>query len=136
MANVVKEWAAHMMERWPRRGGVVDRALIEWTVSYWEYEEECSLNDIYQHLATVDCAACHAPPGLIYSSDLAAKVGDWWMEINAALEEYYDEVSEIFAPRDRPLTVGDLVWFAVEWFAGRMADETWDMVEKAGEARP
>ena len=94
-------------------------AILEWTENAFASWEGATDSDVIRHLETIDCAACHAPPGLIYNSEIAGKVSGWWDEIDAALYAYQEEMGEPPRPRDKrdSLTIGFLVWFAVEWWA-------------------
>lgn len=101
-------------------GADICAALVEWTKDAFQYEPEATVDDVIRHLETTDCAATHAPPGLIYNSDLWVKAAAWANDIDAALYEYREATGENYQPRDN-LTVGGLVWFAVEWFAHELA---------------
>lgn len=124
-------------DRW--RGHKIAAAIGEWTQdTFAEWEANAykpatpvAKADILRHLETIDCAACHAPAGLIYNRDIWAKVPEWADEIDQALWEYQDAMGEPYkAPGAGELTVGTLVWFAVEWVAHEIALELrneWDM---------
>ena len=94
-------------------------AILEWTENTFASWEGATDSDVIRHLETIDCAACHAPPGLIYNHEIAEKVSGWWDEIDAALYAYQEEMGEPPRPRDKrdSLTINFLVWFAVEWWA-------------------
>lgn len=94
------------------------RPIVE-TLIAWAFDDESySLENVLEwNLESIDCAGCHAPGGLIYNSDIAAKFADWWDDIDDALESYRDGTGEKFAPE----TCGQLVWFAVEWYAHEIA---------------
>jgi mono/diheme cytochrome c family protein len=124
-------------DRWARHNiaaavvGWVQDTFAEWDGSTYNASAPVAKADILRHLETIDCAACHAPAGLIYNRDIWAKVPEWADEIDQALWEYQDATGEPYtAPGDGTLTVGVLVWFAVEWVAGEIALELrneWDM---------
>lgn len=116
--------AMHENETWHKyltklsQGGhAIKATLAEWTLDYYECEEEVTWKDVHWHLEMTNCAAGHAPPGLIYNCIIANKARDWREEIDEALEEWYTNTGERFGPE----TVGHLVWFAVEWFAREVA---------------
>ena len=95
--------------------GEISYAILEWTRDYFDNDKDATARDILHHLETIDCAGCHAPHGLIYNHEIADKVPLWWSDINEAIAEYHDETGEHPAPRDGSITIGWLVWFAVEW---------------------
>ena len=95
-------------------------AIIQWARDAFDYDKNATLQDLLRHLETTDCSACHAPAGLIYNSDIAGKVPEWWQAIDAALDEFHGETGENWKPRGA-VTVGSLVWFAVEWYAQELA---------------
>lgn len=97
------------------------RAIVSWVDEAFQNWEGATLDDVYKFLVTTDCSACHAPPGLIYSHDIWAKVGEWGGDIDQALWEFWDETGEHYKPQGNDLTIGSLVWFAVEWNAHRLA---------------
>ncbi len=88
-------------------------ALIEWAFD----ANESMTNVLERNLESISCAGGHAPGGLIYANEIAAKFADWWDDIDDSLESYRDVTGEKFAPE----TCGQLVWFAVEWFAHEVA---------------
>jgi cytochrome c553 len=90
-------------------------AVLEWVRDAFEHDEGASARDVLRYLETIDCAGCHAPQGLIYNHDIAAKAALWWDEIDEALADYHEGTSEHPAPRHGSITIGWLVWFAVEW---------------------
>jgi hypothetical protein len=93
----------------------IARAVLEWVRDAFEHDEGASARDVLRHLETIDCAGCHAPSGLIYNQDIAGKVGEWWDAIDEALWHYHEETGEHPMPRHGSITIGWLVWFAVEW---------------------
>ncbi len=97
-------------------------AIADWVADSFQHESSYTLADIIRHLETTDCSACHAPHGLIYNVDIAQKAAAWWNDIDAAAADYLEATGESPAPRNgEPLTIGFLVWFAVEWFAHNAA---------------
>lgn len=120
--NRQTEWALSILGQWRDRldngeGRDIATAIVDWTRDAFAHEKGATAKDVLRHLETTDCAATHAPRGLIYNYDIAAKVPEWYSGIDAALYAYQDETGENWAPRDGAVTVGSLVWFAVEWFA-------------------
>jgi hypothetical protein len=106
------------------RGRKIAEAIGYWVFDAFEHETDFTREDVLRHLESIDCAACHAPAGLIYNGDIWAKVPEWADEIDQALWEYQDATGEPWeAPGDGTLTVGLLVWFAVEWEAHEIASE-------------
>lgn len=103
--------------------GTLDMSLLAWAFDSTEFETNgCTPETLVDCLERIDCAGCNAPSGLIYNHDIAAKASDWWNEIDSALWDYQDATGEKYSGRDDvPLTVGDLVWFAVEWRANELA---------------
>lgn len=90
------------------------KTLCEWAADYHEdgwNAAEC--------LEAIDCAGCHAPGALIYNQDIANHYAIWWAEIDDAMLTYHEETDTRFAPE----TTGQLVWFAVEWWAYRLASD-------------
>lgn len=96
------------------RENAIARDLWDWAK---RYEDDGAENLVAWSLETTNCAGCHAPGGLIYNNEIAAKYAEWWDDIDTALDEYHDATGERYAPE----TTGQLVWFAVEWFAQEMA---------------
>jgi hypothetical protein len=95
-------------------------ALIDWAIDGADYGAETDadvIRNVVRRLEETNCAGCSAPPGLIYTADIAEKFALWFDCIDTAMDEYHDEIGEWFAPK----TSGELVWFAVEWFANRLA---------------
>lgn len=74
-------------------------------------------------LETCSCADGAAPSGLIYNSDIRAKIDPWWDAIEQSLREYRDATGEGALSNMEDITAGSLVWFAVEWFAHELASE-------------
>ena len=99
------------------RGGDIADTILGWTINTFENEPDPTARDVLRHLEMTDCAACHAPGGLIYNHHIARKLEAWWPEIDDAIAEYHDATGENPRPRDGALTLGWLVWFAVEWMA-------------------
>lgn len=99
------------------------RAIVSWVDEAFQNWEGATLDDVYRFLVTTDCSACHAPQGLIWNSDIWAKVYDWGQDIDQALWEYADETGTNYQPPtpSGELSIGGLVWFAVEWNAHRLA---------------
>lgn len=95
--------------------GNISYAILEWARDAFEHDEGASARDVLRHMETIDCAACHAPHGLIYNQQVADKAALWWDEIDEALAQYREETGEHPAPRHGSITIGWLVWFAVEW---------------------
>jgi hypothetical protein len=101
--------------------------VAEWALDAME-DNSYKAKDVIRHLETVDCAACHAPSGLIYNVDLADKLKLHWDDVNDAVEEYHDATGEWWhpglmadAPRGAAFNVLSYVWFAVEWYAQDLA---------------
>lgn len=114
--------AMDALEHWrDERGGDIAHAIVEWTRDSFEGWDSGTAKDVLRHLEMTDCAACHAPRGLIYTRDIMRKAADWWPDIDEALAAYHDETGEHPRPRDGALTMGWLVWFAVEWIAHEAA---------------
>lgn len=91
-------------------------ALVEWTHNTFRHWEDATVDDVILHLYRTDCSATHAPPGLIFNRDLWKLACRWAPEIDAALYDYEETVGEAWKPQGS-LTVGYLVWFAVEYWA-------------------
>lgn len=101
-------------------GNPILKALAAWTLESVT-GADATTGALVRHLERTDCAACHAPPGLIYSREIAAKVPAWFWAVDDALEAYADETGRPWAPRNGMLNIGALVWFAVEWWGWRLA---------------
>ena len=99
-------------EQYPENDIVLD--LWKWAT---QYEDETLDDLVLFSLESCNCAGCHAPNGLIFNNEVAAKYSDWWDQIDEAMDGYHDATGEWFAPE----TTGQLVWFAVEWFASELA---------------
>lgn len=95
--------------------GEISYAILQWARDYFDNDTSATARDVLRHLETIDCAGCHAPQGLIYNKDIADKVPLWWDEIDEAIANYFEETGEHARPRDGAITIGWLVWFAVEW---------------------
>ena len=95
--------------------GNISHAILQWTRDAFEHDEGATARDVLRHLEMIDCAGCHAPQGLIYNQQVADKVALWWDEIDEAMSHYFEETGEHARPRDGSITIGWLVWFAVEW---------------------
>jgi hypothetical protein len=106
--NTLREWEE-------AKPGHIPRAILKWAEEAFENDPSATAKDVLRHLETIDCAACHAPAGLIYNGEIAEKLALWWSEIDDAINDYHENMGENPAPRDGALTVGWLVWFAVEW---------------------
>ena len=109
--------------------GSLDMALLEWAFDHIEpgMDETAAQTAFLEWaLESTNCASCHAPSGLIYNRDIAAKFADWWDDIDDTLAAYRDATDESFAPE----TCGALVWFAVEWRAQEWASRFRDMFEQ------
>ena len=98
-----------------RNAGNISHAILQWTRDAFEHDASATAQDVLRHLESLNCAGCHAPRGLIYNQDIADKVALWWDEIDEAMAHYFEETGEHPAPRDGSVTIGWLVWFAVEW---------------------
>lgn len=108
--------ALAVLNEWhERNAGNISYAILQWTQDAFEHDERATAQDVLRHLETIDCAGCHAPQGLIYNKDIADKVPLWWDEIDEAVAQYHEETGEHATPRDGAVTIGWLVWFAVEW---------------------
>ena len=108
--------AIQTLREWEEgRSGHIPRAILKWAEEAFENDPSATAKDVLRHLETIDCAACHAPAGLIYNGEIAEKLTLWWSEIDDAIFEHHENTDENPAPRDGALTVGWLVWFAVEW---------------------
>jgi hypothetical protein len=130
-AETALGWLSDWASRYePGEGRDIAAAILEWTTDAFEHERGATARDVLRHLETTDCGACHAPTGLIYNHDLIAKVPLWWSDIDAALCAFRDETGGNWQPRDA-LTIGSLVWFAVEWFALEAAREIESRIETA-----
>lgn len=90
--------------------------LLEWALR--DVDEMTLEQCIEWQLESCNCAGLHAPEGLIYNQEIAEKFSDWWDSIDDALESYYDASGERYVPE----TCGQLVWFAVEWYAYEIAN--------------
>lgn len=101
----------------------IANAIAEWVGSSFQYEPEEHVTPaaIVRHLEMTDCSACHAPAGLIYNHDIAARAAAWWDDIDCAVDAYWQETGQQPAPQHGALTIGFLVWFAVEWMAQEAA---------------
>jgi hypothetical protein len=117
--HTIKEWLEAQTENYGQ--GDIWQVVAQWTLDAFEYESEWSVKDVIQHLETTDCAACHAPAGLIYNGDIAAKAAEWYSDIDDAIAAYHDETGDMPKPHNGAITIGFLVWFAVEWVAHDMA---------------
>lgn len=98
-----------------RNPGEIAAAILEWAQDAFDNDEGATARDVLRHLETIDCAGCHAPRGLIYNQDVADKLPLWWSEIDEAMNHYFEETGEHARPRDGSITLGWMVWFAVEW---------------------
>ena len=108
--------ALAVLNEWQEiKPGHISHAILQWTRDAFENDESASARDVLRHLETIDCAACHAPQGLIYNQHIADKAALWWDEIDETLAQYHEETGEHPKPRDGSITIGWLVWFAVEW---------------------
>jgi hypothetical protein len=102
------------------RDNPILQALAAWTLESVQ-GADATTGAIVHHLERTHCATGNAPPGLIYSRDIAAKVPAWFWAVDDALDAYADETGQPWAPRNGLLNIGSLVWFAVEWWASRLA---------------
>lgn len=112
--------ALHVLAEWhERNAGNISYAILQWTRDAFEHDASATAQDVLRHLESLNCAGCHAPQGLIYNQDIADKVALWWDEIDAALADHYEQTGQNPQPKGRDaegaLTIGWLVWFAVEW---------------------
>lgn len=100
----------------------IDMTLLEWAFDSTIHEDGgCNPKTIVEVLQRTDCAACYAPSGLIYNHEIAGRVSYWWDEIDDALDAYHDEVGENWGAHNGAVTIGSLVWFAVEWRSQHLA---------------
>lgn len=114
----LKEW----LEDQINGDNAIRGAIAEWVLDSFEYEgDRFTIKNVAEHLERIDCAGCNAPAGLIYNHDIAAKIPLWHAEIDETLYDYQEATGEQPKPRDGALTLGWLVWFAVEWVANDMA---------------
>lgn len=97
----------------------IDAAIAEWIMDHNFPDTLEGIEEAIHTLEMTDCAACAAPDGLIYTSDLMDKLSLWKVEIIEALNDYYDAVGEAYKT-DGP---ANFVWFAVEWRAHELASE-------------
>ena len=98
--------------------------LIEWALDHLDDDIETAFDAaerITGTLRSINCSGCFAPSGLIYNHDLGREAGEHWAEIDDALEDYQDSMGTPWQPQSG-LSVGQLVWFAYEWNAHRLAD--------------
>lgn len=87
-------------------------------IALWEWVQDCEdAQEVIDLLESCNCAGCNAPDGLIYNNEIAAKFPDWWDDIDNALYEWRENTGEGFTPE----TTGQLVWFAVEYYAYEIA---------------
>lgn len=104
----------------------IDAALIEWAFEDAPYQAEDSngaMRDAVDRLNRCDCAGVYAPGGLVYNHDLAAKAFEWWGEIDEAFSDYLDATGSPLLPGEgKPITIGWMVWAAVEWRAYELAN--------------
>lgn len=120
----------------------IPAALEEWIIDgdlryNCENAESFALvaKEIIRQLDTIDCAAAHAPSGLIYNHDLAEKLGEWAFDIRAALEGHEEATGESWSYTQMPHGGGTFfsyVWFAVEWWSNELAGylrSKWDIEE-------
>lgn len=108
--------ALAVLNEWHERNpGEIPYAILQWTRDAFEHDERATAQDVLRHLDMIDCAGCHAPQGLIYTKDIADKVPLWWDEIDEAMAQYFEDMGEAPAPIRGPITIGWMVWFAVEW---------------------
>ena len=98
----------------------MDWAIMEWGLDNVLHDVEgleAQIAAMAEAMERIDCAGCYAPCGLIYNHEIAAKVPDWWDDIDSAVDGYRDATGEL--PEFD--TVGSMVWFAVEWRAHEIA---------------
>jgi hypothetical protein len=107
----------------------IGRAICDWVREAFAYDDEATFEDVLGFIYTIDCSACHAPPRLIYNTDIWAQVATWGKDIDQALWEFKDATGEDYKPRDG-LTVGSLVWFAVEWVGNALGHRLEDHLEE------
>lgn len=113
-----KEW----LEFQKNDANGIKAAIAEWALDAFEHDAEgFTLKNVISHLETTNCAGCHAPSGLIYNHEIARKAADWYVEIDDAIDAYRDATGENPSPWNGALSLGWLVWFAVEWEAQEMA---------------
>lgn len=103
----------------------IDVALLEWACEGADYEAETAddmLVNVVRRLGECNCSGASAPAGLIYNGDIYAQVADWGFEIDETLADYEDARGAAYGPPGNTgLTIGTLVWFAVEWRASELA---------------
>lgn len=87
-----------------------ENAIKSWLYDYLADHEP---GDIEQAARIADSFMCqNGVSGLIWNQDLAEIVKVWWSDIDTALDEYHDQTGEWFQVK----SVGQMVWFAAEWF--------------------
>lgn len=120
-AQVAVTYLATISNNTYQNNGIV-KALVDWTRDFFDGWVNATFEDVIKHLQRVNCAACHAPPGLIYNYEVREKFIHWGNGIDEALHDYYETMGENWRPADGRLTTVVTVWFAVEWFARKLAD--------------
>lgn len=113
--DTAQDALAVLTEWQDRNAGNISHAILEWVRDAFEHDATATARDVLRHLETIDCASCHAPRGLIYNQHIADKIPTWWDEIDEAMAHYFEDTGEHARPRDGSITIGWLVWFAVEW---------------------
>lgn len=87
--------------------------LIDWAV----WDDDLSLSEMVDQLEAIQMSGCSGPSGFIYNNEIAKSVVELWDDMNDALTDYLDEMGEPFAVE----SVGQFVWFALEWYAQKLA---------------
>jgi len=108
---------------------IIGREIADWVKEAFQYDDEATFEDVLKFVQTIDCSACHAPSGLIYNADIWAKVEQWGQDIDEALYEFKDATGEDYCPPG-DLSVGALVWFAVEWVGNTLATRLEDHLDE------
>lgn len=124
MSDNKEAWREHLESVRNTSGNGIKSALAEWALNY----DYAGFASVVEALEGCDYGACFAPSGLIYNHDLAEKVQEWWVEINDALDAYEDATGERYGVS----SIGQLVWFAVEWTASEMAAEMRYLAQEEG----
>jgi len=91
-----------------------------------------SVRNLVRHLEQASCRS-GSWGGLIYTSDIESKLSDseWRDAIDQALEDYRDATGESYTP-EAPNALEDLVTFAVDHFAGDLAQQLRNRMEYDG----
>ncbi len=114
-------------ERW--KYNPIALEIAGWTCTHFVFDAEIGLDALIEHLQRIDCSTGHCPHGLMYNTDICSRLPSWSHSIDEALEEYREATGENWSPGDGCLTIGSLVWFAVEWVANEIANEIYSTDE-------